>query len=222
MPNIVWIDFGRCFWIPVAVNPGKDVSQLSLIARISVVTTCAPNVAWCHACRCHADLCWYTLLAVCFSCITNGYLVDFILLLLLLMLLLLLSSVINHRFVSIYLGPSIIILLSLYTCTLPLLKTTVQSASHSTGTAIIEPSISLNLCPFCASIGSSGASYSCQVVTESIMFVLATPTLISSCCSSFPKYLCLLARIMLVAAESGWSCGMFYFILYFFDFGGEG
>ena len=40
------------------------------------------------------------------------------------------------------------------------------------------------------------------------MFVLATPTLISSCRSSFPRYLCLLDRNMLVAAESGCPCGM--------------
>ena len=40
------------------------------------------------------------------------------------------------------------------------------------------------------------------------MFVLATPTLIFSCCSAFPRYLCLFARNMLVAAESGWPCGV--------------
>ena len=130
-------------------------------------------------------------------------------LLLLLLLLLLLSSSINHKFVSVSLGPSINILLSLYTCILPLLKTTVQSASHSTSTDINEQFISLNLCPFYTSAGSSGASCSYRVVSEFIVFVLATPTLIFSCCSSFPRYLCLLARNMLVATESGWPCGMF-------------
>ena len=61
---------------------------------------------------------------MCFTCITNGRLVGFVLLLLLLVLLLLLlfSSGINHRFISVSLGPLIIILLFLYTCTLPLLK----------------------------------------------------------------------------------------------------
>ena len=40
------------------------------------------------------------------------------------------------------------------------------------------------------------------------MFVLAEPTLVSFCGSSFLKYLCLLDRNMLVAAESGCPCGM--------------
>ena len=44
-PIVVWIDFGRCFRTPFAVNPGNVVSQLLLIARINVVTTGAPNVA---------------------------------------------------------------------------------------------------------------------------------------------------------------------------------
>ena len=113
---------------------------------------------------------------MCFSCITNGLLLSFVLLL----LLSLLSSGINHRFVSISLGPSIIILLSLITCTLPLLKTTVQSASHSTGIDINDQSISLNPCAFCASIGSSGASCSCRVVTEFIVFVLVTNLVVLS------------------------------------------
>ena len=76
-----------------------------------------------------ADFCWYALFAVCLSLITNGLLIGFVLLLLLL-------SGINHRFISVSLAPSIIILLSLITCTLPLLKTTVQLVSHSTGTDI--------------------------------------------------------------------------------------
>ena len=46
------------------------------------------------------------------------------------------------------------------------------------------------------------------MVTEFIVFVLATPTLISPCRSSFPRCLCLLDRNMLVAAESGCPCGM--------------
>ena len=61
---------------------------------------------------------------------------------------------------------------------------------------------------FWASIGSSGASCSCLIVTEFIVLVLATPTLISSWSNSFPRYLCFLARNMLVAAESGWPSGM--------------
>ena len=112
---------------------------------------------------------------MCFSWITNGRFVCFVV-----SCLLLLSSGINHRFVSASLGPPIIILLSLITCTFFFLNTTVQSASHSTGTDINDRSISLNPCAFCASIGSSGASCSCLVVTEFIVFVLATPTLISS------------------------------------------
>ena len=48
------------------------------------------------------------------------------------------------------------------------------------------------------------------MVTEFIVFVLATPTLISSCRSSFPRCLCLLDRNMLVAAESGCPCGMVF------------
>ena len=107
------------------------------------------------------------------------------------------------------LGPSTIILLSLHTCILPLLKTTVQSASHSTGTDMRDWSISLNPCAFCISTGSSGDSCNCLVVTKSIVFVLATTTLVSSCGSSFPRYLCLLARNMRVATESGWPFGMF-------------
>ena len=43
--------------MPFAVNPGKDVSQLLLIAQINIVTTGAPNVVWCHAIRCDADFC---------------------------------------------------------------------------------------------------------------------------------------------------------------------
>ena len=39
---------------------------------------------------------------------------------------------------------------------MPLLKTTVQSASHSTGTDISVRSILLNSCPFCTYVGSSG------------------------------------------------------------------
>ena len=73
---------------------------------------------------------------------------------------------------------------------------------------IRDSSISLNPCAFCASIGSSGASCSCLVVTEFIVLVLATPTLISSCFSDLPRYLCLFARNMLVAAESGWPSGV--------------
>ena len=46
------------------------------------------------------------------------------------------------------------------------------------------------------------------MVTEFIVLVLATPMLISSCWSSFPRCLCLLDRNMLVAAESGCPCGM--------------
>ena len=70
-------------------------------------------------------------------------------------------------------------------------------------------SISLNSCPFYASAGSSGDSCSCRVVTESIVLVLAKPTLVSSCGSSVPSYLCLFERNMLVAAESGCPCGVF-------------
>ena len=151
------------------------------MAQINVVTTGAPNVAWCHACRRDADFCWYALLAVCFSCITNGGFLGFIL------LFLLCSSGINHIFVSIHLWPSMTIFLSLNTCTLPLLNTTVQSAPHSNGTDISVRSNSLNPCPVCACIGSSGYSCSCQVVIESILFVLSTPTLVSSCGSSLMK-----------------------------------
>ena len=146
-----------------------------------------------------------------FSWIINGLLIGFILLL----LVLLLSSGINHKFVSISLGPLIIILLSLITCTLSLLKTTMQSASHSIGTDINDQSISLNLCAFCASISSSSSSCICLVVTEFIVFIFATPTLISSCRSSFPRYLCLLARNRLVAAESEWPCGMNLLSIFF-------
>ena len=142
---------------------------------------------------------------MCFSCITNGFLVGFVLLL----LLLLFSSGINHRFVSVSLGPSITNLLSFYTCTLHLLKTKVQSVSRSTDTDISDWSILLNPCAFCASAGSSGDSYNCLVVTESIVFVLATPTLVFSCGSSFLRNLCLLARNMLVAAVLGCPYGMF-------------
>jgi len=100
-----------------------------------------------------------------------------------------------------------------YACTLPLLNTIVQSASYSIGTNISVRSISLNPCPFCASAGSSGDSCSCQVVTESVVFVIATPTLVSSCGSSSTRYLCLLDRNRLVAAESGCPCGIFYYLL---------
>ena len=134
-------------------------------------------------------------MAVCFSWIMIG--------LLLVVVVPLLSSGINHKFVSASLGPSMMILFSLMTCTFFFLNTTVQSASHSTGTDISDRSISLNPCAFCASTGSSDASCSCLVVTEFIVLVLATPTLIFSCCSAFPRYLCLFARNMLVAAESG-------------------
>ena len=67
---------------------------------------------------------------------------------------------------------------------------------------------SLNPCLFCASAGSSGDSCSCWVVTEFIVFVLSTPRLVSSCGSSLLRYLCLLDRNRLVAAESGCPCGM--------------
>ena len=70
-------------------------------------------------------------------------------------------------------------------------------------------SISLNPYTFCAPVGSCSDSYSCQVVTESIVFVLATPTLVALCGSSFLRYLCLLDRNMRVAAESEYPCGMF-------------
>ena len=45
------------------------------------------------------------------------------------------------------------------------------------------------------------------------MFVFATPTLISSWSSFFPRYLCLLARNMLVAAEPGCPTGMVFVLL---------
>ena len=143
---------------------------------------------------------------MCFSCITDGLLVCFILLVLLLLLFL---SGINHRFVSVSLGPSMIILLSLYTYILSLLRTMVQFASHSTGTDISEQSILLNPYPFCASAGSSCDSCSCLVVTESIMFVLATSTLVSSCGSLFEGICVFLARYMLIVAELECPCGMF-------------
>ena len=95
--------------------------------------------------------------------------------------------------------------LSLITCTISFLNTTVQFASHSTGTDMSDRSISLNPC---ACTGRSGASCSCLVVTEFIVFVFATPTLISSCRSSFPRCLCFLDRNILVAAESGCPCGL--------------
>ena len=101
-------------------------------------------------------------------------------LVLLLLLLLLFWSGINHRFVSVSLGLSIRILLSFYTCTLPLLKTTVQSVLYNTGTDISDRSISLNLCAFFVSAGSFDDSCNYLAVTESIVFVLATPTLVSS------------------------------------------
>ena len=170
------------------------------------MTTGAPNVAWCHACSCDADFCWYALFAVCLSWITNGLLIVVI------VLLLVLSSGINHRFVSASRGPSMMILFALITCTFFFLNTTVQSASHSTGTDINDLSISLNPCAFCASIGSSGASCSCRVVTEFIVLVLATPTLISSWCSASPRCLWLFDKNMLVAAESGWPCGVVWLV----------
>ena len=114
---------------------------------------------------------------------------------------------VTHIDFSISLGPLITILLSLNTCTLSLLNTAVQYASYSTGTDISMRSISLNPCPFCASAGSSGDSCSCQVVTQSIVFVLATLTLVTSCGSLLPRYLCLLDRNILVAAKSGCPCG---------------
>ena len=70
-------------------------------------------------------------------------------------------------------------------------------------------SILLNPCPFCASTSSSGDSSSYWVVTESIVFVLATPALVSLWDSSLPRYVCLVDRNMLVAAESGCPYGMF-------------
>ena len=79
---------------------------------------------------------------------------------------------------------------------------------YSKGTDINDRSIFLNPCAFCASIGSSSASCSRLVVTKFILFVFATLTLISSWHSSFLRYLCLLARNKLVAAESEWLCGM--------------
>ena len=36
---------------------GNDISPLLSIALINVVTTGAPNVAWCHTCSCDADFC---------------------------------------------------------------------------------------------------------------------------------------------------------------------
>ena len=147
-----------------------------------------------------------------FIWIINSRLLRFVVL-----LLLLLSSGINHRFVSVSLGPSINIFLPLITCTLPFSKITVQSASHNTSTDINDLSIFLNPCAFYASIGSSGASsgasYSCRVVIEFIVFVFATPTFISSCSSSFPIYLCLLARNILVAAKSGCPTVMVFVLL---------
>ena len=141
---------------------------------------------------------------MCFSWITYGLLIGFVVLLL--------SSGINHRFVSASRGPSMIILFALITCTFFFLNTTVQSASHSTGTDISDRSISVNPCAFCASIGRSSASCSCRVVTEFIVLVLATPTLISSCCSALPRCLCWFDRNMLVAAESGWPCGVVWLV----------
>ena len=67
----------------------------------------------------------------------------------------------------------------------------------------------MNSCPLCASAGGSGDSCSYRVVTESTVLVLATPTLVSSCGCSVPRYLCLFDRNMLVAAESGCPCGVF-------------
>ena len=121
---------------------------------------------------------------------------------------LLFSNGISHKFVSMSLGPSIMTLSSLNTWTFPFLNTTVQFASHSTGTDISVRSMSLNPCPFCAPAGNSDDSLSCLVVVASIVFVLATPTLICSCGSSSPRYLCLLDRNRLVAAESGCPCGI--------------
>ena len=109
---------------------------------------------------------------MCLSWIINGLLIGSVAL----SLLFLFSRGIFHRFVSVSLGPSMMTLLSLITCTISLLKTTVQLASHNTGTNINDQSVSLNPC---ACTGSSGAICSCLVVTEFIVFLLATPTLIS-------------------------------------------
>ena len=91
------------------------------------------------------------------------------------------------------------------------LKTTVQSASHNTGTEISVLSILLNPWPICVSAGSSGDNCSCLVVTESIVVVFAHPTLVSSCGSTVPRYLCAFVRKLLVAAESGWPYGFTLF-----------
>ena len=63
-PIVVWIDLGKCLRTPSDVSPGNDVSQLLLIARISVVTTGAPRDAWWKAFKCDADFYRYALLAV--------------------------------------------------------------------------------------------------------------------------------------------------------------
>ena len=68
-PIVVCINFGRCLRTPSAVSPGNEVSQLLLMARISVVTTGAPRVAWWNACKFDADFCLYALFAVCCICI---------------------------------------------------------------------------------------------------------------------------------------------------------
>ena len=138
---------------------------------------------------------------------TNGYLIGFVLLLILLL------SGIKHRFISIFLGPLIIILLPLITYTLPLLKIAVQSASHNTGTDVNDRFISLNPCALFSSSGTSGASCSCRVVTEFIVFAFANLILISSWWSSFPRYLWLLAKNILVTAKLGCPTGMVFVLL---------
>ena len=49
----------------------------------------------------------------------------------------------------------------------------------------------------------------CQVVTESMVFVFATSTFVSSCGSSLPRCLWFLAKKLFVAAELGYPCGIF-------------
>ena len=131
-PIVVWIDFGRCFRTPSAVNPGNEVSQLLLIALISVVTTGAPSDAWWNACRCAADFCLYALLALCCNCMyaDRGWFS---------LLLLLFSSGMSHRLVTASRSPSMMTLLFLITCTLCSPKSTWQPASHSTGTETTIP-----------------------------------------------------------------------------------
>ena len=79
------------------------------------------------------------------------------------------SSGINHKFVSLSRGPLNINLSFLKICMFCFLNTTVQFASHSTGTEISVLSNPLKPWPFCVAAGSSGDNYSCRVVTESIV-----------------------------------------------------